>query len=188
MFGFLKRLFHFDDGVGTNTLDDYLNMVVEKSKTNSCERFATFTPEGFNLIMELLIDKTQYSLCMFIEKRELFFDSFKMTLLEAKLKQLESNGGKITIITFGGEKDHVFMELQEKYPNCFEYYALKCTNAPKVNNFVVVNNKSYLLEDTCLHRSTIHDVLKAEVNFFDFSRTSELMEEFNSYVEIGRGN
>jgi len=170
----------------TNTIEDFLRTVQRHADTNSCETFATFTPQGFNLVIELLINKAQYKLCMFIEKRELFLDDFKLMMLEAKLKQFTLNGGKATIATFGGERDEELLKLQNKYPNCFEYIALKCKNAPEVNNFIVVDNKSYLLEDTIFHRNSICDHLKAEVNFFNFGRSSQLMEKFNSYVEAGK--
>ena len=170
----------------TNTIEEFLQMVHNRAKTNSCETFATFTPQGFNLVMELLINKAQYKLCMFIEKRELFLDSFKLMMLEAKLKQFALNGGKATIATFGGERDEELLKLQDKYPDSFEYVALKCNNASEVNNFVIIDNKSYLLEDTIFHRSSICDHLKAEVNFFNYGRSSMLTEKFNSYVEAGK--
>ena len=41
----------------TNTLEDFLRTVQRRADTNSCETFATFTPQGFNLVIELLINK-----------------------------------------------------------------------------------------------------------------------------------
>lgn len=184
MFEKLAKWFGLDKP--TNLLEDFLRSVQHRADTNSCETFATFTPQGFNLVMELLINRAEYSLSMFIEKRELFLDYLKLMMLEAKLKQFALHGGKATIATFGGEKDKELLKLQEQYPNCFEYLALKCSNAPEVNNFVIVDNKSYLLEDPLFRRNSIGDNLKAEVNFFNFSRSSLLLEKFNSYTRVGK--
>lgn len=186
MFEKLVKWFGLDKP--TNLLEDFLRLVQHRADTNSCESFATFTPQGFNLVMELLINKTQYKLCMFIEKRELFLDSFKLTMLETKLKQLALNGGKATIATFGGERDEELLKLQNKYPDSFEYVALKCNNASEVNNFVIVDNKSYLLEDAIFHRSSICDHLKAEVNFFDITKSTNLIKSFNSYIGASKTN
>jgi hypothetical protein len=179
MFGFLKKC--LDKPI--NTLQEYYNDVIKRSENNSCERFATFTPQGLNLIIELMIQKSQYNLNMFIEKREIYFDILKLDMLERKLQQFEQSSGKVSIITFGGESDDVFIKLQTKYPKSFQYCPLKCSNASEVNNFIVVDNKSYLIEDpTWNHRVSLKDDVKAEVNFFDYSKTNDLIQRFQSYL------
>lgn len=90
MFGFLKKWLDKP----ANTLQEYFNDVIKKSENNSCERFATFTPQGLNLIIELLIQKSQYNLNMFIEKREIYFDALKLDMLEKNCNNLSSQAAK----------------------------------------------------------------------------------------------
>jgi len=167
MLKWLKNIFNATSTSINNNYDDFLNLIRKKHKENSSERFCTWTPIGFNLTMDLLLERLHYDLKMFIENRELFFDSIKLMKLEEKLKEFEQKQiGKVTIITFNGKQDTKFLELKNKYPLSFEYIAISCTNQKEVNNFIIVDNKSYLLEDTILHRNTINDMIKAEVNFF----------------------
>ena len=185
MLKWFKNIFNITSTNINNNYNEFLNFVKKHHKENSCEKFCTWSPAGFNLTMELLLERLHYDLKMFIEKRELFFDSIKMMKLEEKLKEFEQKQiGKVTIITFDGKRDPQFLFLKEKYPNSFEYIAISCTNQKDVNNFVIVDNKSYLLEDTILHRNTINDVLKAEVNFFDYTKSASLINNFNKYLEI----
>lgn len=181
MFNFLKNIFKSSN---ESNYDDYLNDVAKKFENNSCEKFAVFSDKGFNLVMDLLLNKIQYSLYMFIEKRDLFFDNFKLMVLENKLKNMQKNGGEITIITYNNEKDPIFLDLEQKFSDIFKYIPIK-TSTPlnKINNFVIVDNKSYLLEDTLFERQTINDTTKAEVNIFDYNKAHKLIELFNGYIE-----
>ena len=184
MLKWLSRLFD-KKFLPNNNNNDFLTFIRKQHNENGCERFCTWTSSGFNLTMELLLDRINYDLKMLIEKRELFFDSLKLMKLEEKLKEFQQKQlGKVTIITFNGIRDSEFEKFNEKYPYVFEYVPIKCSNQKNVNNFVVVDNKSYLLEDTILHRNTINDAVKAEVNFFDFSKSARLVDNFNKYLEI----
>ena len=184
MLKWLNKLFDKSTSSDDNH-SEFLKFVRKQHIENSSERFCTWSSAGFNLTMEILLDRLQYDLKMLIEKRELFFDSIKLMKLEEKLKEFQQKElGKVTIITFNGESDSEFEKFKEKYPSVFEYIAISCNNKDQVNNFVIVDNKSYLLEDTILHRNTINDVLKAEVNFFDFSKSAKLVDNFNKYLEI----
>lgn len=99
------------------------------------------------------------------------------------MQQFEQSSGKVNIITFGGGTDDTFVKLQAVYPKSFHYCPLKCSNASEVNNFIVVDNKSYLIEDPMWnHRVSLKDAVKAEVNFFDYSKTNDLTQRFQSYL------
>ena len=161
----------------------YFKQVDEYAKNNMPVTFSTWTPEGFNRTMEILINKIETSFYAFIDCRELFFDSLKLNLLERKLQRLTENGGECIIITYNGQKDSIFKQLEEKYSS-FKYIAATVKNPNEINNFVVVNKQSYFIEDTIYKRKNINDILKAEINFFNFSKTSTLLDNFNKYLEI----
>lgn len=182
MLKWIKNLFKSDDDYNYN---DYVNFVTNKSKNNSYERFAVFSGIGFNTVMELLLERITYTAYMFIERRELFFDPLKLSLLENKINLLNNNGGQIIIATFNGITDPIFKQLEDKHPNSFKYISLKCNNVKDVNSFIIIDNKSYLIDDPKFnHRGSILDTLKAEVNFFDYSKTNDLINKFKQYVGI----
>lgn len=183
MIKWLKKLFN---KTYTSNLQEFFDFVHKRCDTNSSERFATFSCQGFNLAIDLLINKAQHDLDMFIKDTNFYLDSLKMMSLERKIKSFTLTGGKAIVSTFGGEVNLNLKALEEKYPENFEYIPLKCENANNVNSFIIVDNKSYLIDDPLFNK--IDGMCKAEVNFFDYSKSATLIQNFKKYTGVYSGS
>ena len=180
MFGFLKKA--LNKIADYNNDQDFFDFIHKKYETNSNELFATFSQQGFSLVIDLMIQKAKHDLDMFIKDKKSFLDPLKIIMLEEKIKSFTSTGGMIIISTFGGENDSQLNQLKEKYPNNFNYIPLKCKNADDVNSFIIIDNKSYLIDDPTWNKAT--NMYKAEVNFFDYSKSASLIQKFKSYTGV----
>ena len=183
MFGFLKKIFN---KTYTSNFQEFFDFVQKKSDTNSSEMFATFSPQGFSLTVDLMISKAQHDLDMFIKDTKLFLDPLKMIRLEQKIESFTKTGGMAVVSTFGGEVDPQLKALEKKYPQNFKYVPLNCSNANEVNSFIIVDNKSYLIDDPLFNK--IDGMCKAEVNFFDYSKSATLIQNFKKYTGVYSGN
>ena len=69
MLKWLNKLFDKSTSSDDNH-SEFLKFVRKQHIENSSERFCTWSSAGFNLTMEILLDRLQYDLKMLIEKRE----------------------------------------------------------------------------------------------------------------------
>lgn len=162
----------------SNELERYRNLIYDCSKNDKNLLIGNFSYEGYEYIFSELIFNASKSIYVFCEDyNKIFTDElFPLFLFKAL------SGIKVRIITYNGKMEDKFEKLNDSHADC-KYYSLRASDMNKLNNYIVVDDKSYWIDDKSWFTRKDFSELKACVNFHDPNYCSNLLYNFNQIVE-----
>lgn len=184
MIWLFKNWFKKSDDEGSflsNDLNDYNDELYDAFDKNKNKLFGNFSKEGFDCIFELLIGQANENIFISCKNYDVLFNDSNFILLKFIAERFERTKHEIILITYNGEKDERFINLEKEFSS-FKYYPCKITNDEKFNNFIVADNRKYWLEDIIFNRKDLNGPFKACVNFNDIRKGLELIHIVNQIL------
>lgn len=161
-------------------LAKYRQFVYDCCKNEKNDLIGNFSYDGYKYIFENMIFGAKFSIYVFCEDYDKIFTDELYPLFKLKTQ----SGITVRIITYNGKKDSGFEELAKQSPNC-KYYALSCNDTNKMNNFFVVDNRRYWIDDKSWFVRKDFSKLKACACFNDFKKCAKMTDVFNMIADIG---
>lgn len=182
-FWFLGNQRKDNEESGLSDIERWKRKIRKNSNEDINELIGNFSWEGFNEIFICLIQKTQRDMNIFINNFDTFFTDEMFYYFKHVLSEYESKDIKVFLSTYDSEKDKRLLDLDDQF-KCFTYIPVSCKNADELNNFIVVDCKSWWIEDLFSiytrkiakeNGNTKYSFIKASVNFNDPLEASKLL-------------
>lgn len=165
-------------------LAKYREYVFSCWKEGKNDLIGNFSYDGYKCIFETMITGAKRSIYIFCENYDKVFTDDLFQLLKYKI----SSGVKTYIITYNGKEDEKLKSLENE--NC-KYVCVNSYNPDKINNFFVVDEMSYWMDDkSWIIRNNFPKMksFKACANFRDFIMSIRLISVCNKAIEITKNN
>lgn len=182
-FWFLGNQRKDNEESGLSDIERWKRKIHKNSNENINELIGNFSWEGFNEIFICLIQKTQRDMNIFINNFDTFFTDEMFYYFKHVLSEYESKDIKVFLSTYDSEKDKRLLDLDDQF-ECFTYMPVSCKNVDELNNFIVVDCKSWWIEDPFSinarkivkeNSNAKYSFIKASVNFNDPLEASKLL-------------
>ena len=177
---FKKMLDEMHERERKETLAKYSEFVYDCYRNKNNTLIGNFSYEGYRNIFENMISGASFSIYIFCEDYDKIFtdELFPMFLFKAQ------SGIRVRIITYGN-KEPRFEQLNNSHAD-YKYYSVHTEHPERLNNFIVVDEKSYWMDDKSWFIRKDFSRLKACANFCDFRRCVELLNICNKAIEIAK--
>lgn len=176
----LDKLFQSTPEQKQKDFEKYKNMVYNNCIHNKGMLFGNFSEEGFYEIFTQLLQYADSSIYIICKNYDSIFNDDIFCYFKYVVKRINNRGGEISTITFDSTKDKRFIDLQEKYTT-FNYYPMTLNTSKQANNCIIVNCKSYWLEEastSTLRNGFTKQPFKACANFNDPLKAAKLISLF----------
>ena len=157
----------------------YSDFVYDCFKKESNTIIGNFSYEGYKRIFENMIGEAKHSIYVFCENYDLIFTDELFCLFKFKA----DSGIKVRIITYGENREPKFEPFNEYHSDC-RYVSVHTEHPERMNNFIVVDEKSYWIDDKAWFDRKDFSRLKACANFRDFFKCAKMIDICNKAIEV----
>lgn len=157
-------------------INEFKKKVIFNAENDIDLRSSNYSIENLHVIIEQLLLKSTNSLIISLKNKNLIFNEDNLKLLDETIERLNKTNGQIIIFNWMNE---------DKYFSKFQEFDLKYIfSKDSFNNFIVVDNKSYWLEDVrSSNRNSYLEskIITAEYNFNNKSKATEIANLISNY-------